>query len=70
MHRVGKITIYIGIALTVIGMVIVFTALFKDLDNLAKFFIGLVPIGFVLLLAGTVATQLSAPSSNNKDEPD
>ena len=70
MHQVGRVTIYIGIALTVIGMIVGFTAMFMDSDNLAKVFIGLVPIGFVLLLAGTVATQLSAPKSNNKSEPD
>jgi len=68
MHQVGRVTIYIGIALTVIGMIIGFTAMFMDADNLAKVFIGLVPIGFVLLLTGTVMTQLSAPNQNNKDE--
>jgi len=68
MYQVGKITIYIGIALTIIGMLVGFTAMFMDSDNLAKFFIGLVPIGFVLLLTGTVATQLSAPNNDNKDE--
>ena len=68
MHQVGRVTIYIGIALTVIGMIVGFTAMFMDSDNLAKIFIGLVPIGFVLLLTGTVMTQLSAPNQSNKDE--
>ncbi len=68
MHQVGRVTIYIGIALIVIGMIVGFTAMFMDSDNLAKIFIGLVPIGFVLLLTGTVMTQLSAPNQSNKDE--
>ena len=69
MHKLGKITIYIGIALTAIGMIVGFTAMFMDSDNLAKVFIGLVPVGFILLLTGTVASQLSAPTANN-DEPE
>ena len=69
MHKLGKVTIYIGIALTAIGMIVGFSAMFMDSDNLAKVFIGLVPVGFILLLTGTVASQLSAPPVN-KDEPD
>ena len=69
MHRVGKITIYIGIALVAVGLVIGFSAMLMGYSNQAKMFIGLIPIGFVLLLAGTVATQLSAPNETNKDEP-
>ena len=73
MHQVGRVTIYIGIALTVIGMIVGFTAMFMDSDNLAKVFIGLVPIGFVLLLTGTVMTQLSEPNdkkANKINEPE
>jgi len=61
MHRAGRVSIYIGIALVAMGLIVGFTAMFMDYDNLAKMLIGLVPIGFVLLLAGTVATQLSPP---------
>jgi uncharacterized membrane protein len=61
MHRAGRASIYIGIALVAIGLIVGFTAMFMDYDDQAKMLIGLVPIGFVLLLAGTVATQLSTP---------
>jgi uncharacterized membrane protein len=61
MHRAGRASIYIGIALVAIGLIVGFTAMFMDYDDQAKILIGLVPIGFVLLLAGTVATQLSTP---------
>jgi len=70
MHQVGKVTIYIGIALTAIGLIVGFSAMFTDSDNLAKVFIGLVPVGFVLLLAGTVATQLSTPKADKQHKPD
>jgi uncharacterized membrane protein len=70
MHRAGKITLYVGIALIVIGMIVGFSAMFMDKDNLAKVFLGLVPIGFVLLLTGTVATQLSVSSKDNKSKPE
>jgi len=69
MYQLGKITIYVGIALVAIGLIVGFTAMLLDNDNLAKVFIGLVPIGFILLLTGTVASQLSAPTAN-KDEPE
>ncbi len=68
MHRVGRITIYIGIALVAGGLIIGFSTMFLGYVNQAKFFIGLIPVGFVLLLAGTVATQLSAPTTNSKDK--
>ena len=61
MHRAGRVSIYIGIALVLSGLVVGFGAMFMDYDNQAKVLIGLVPIGFVLLLAGTVATQLTPP---------
>ena len=66
MHQTGRVTIYIGIILTAIGLIIGFTAMFMDRDNLAKMLLGLVPIGFVLMLAGTVTTQLSAPKDKSK----
>jgi len=61
MHRAGRISIYTGIALIAVGLIIGFAAMFMDYDDQAKQLIALVPIGFVLLLAGTVATQLAPP---------
>ena len=66
MHTVGKITLYIGIGLVVLGMLIGFTSMFMDSDNQAKFFLSIIPIGFVLLLTGTVMTQLSEPPDQTK----
>jgi len=61
MYQAGRIAIYIGIALVAVGLIVGFTFMFRGNDDQAKFLIGLVPIGFVLLLAGTVTTLLRSP---------
>jgi uncharacterized membrane protein len=65
MHAAGKIAIYIGIAMTLLGLVIGFSAMLMDADNRAVNWLGIIPLGFVVLLAGTVATQLSRPDDDN-----
>ncbi len=59
MRRVGRYTVYAGAILVAIGLIGGFTALFRDADSLAVNLLNLVPLGFVLLLAGTVISQLS-----------
>ena len=61
MYQAGRISIYIGIGLVALGLIIGFGLMWLDHDDEAKIFIGLVPIGFVLLLAGTVSTLLAPP---------
>jgi len=61
MHRAGRIAIYIGIGLVAVGLIVGFTLMFKGDDDLAKLFIGLVPIGFLSLLTGMVTILLSTP---------
>jgi len=61
MYRAGLIAIYLGIGLVAVGLIVGFTFMFMGNDNLAKFLIGLVPIGFLSLLTGTVTTLLSPP---------
>jgi hypothetical protein len=61
MYRAGLIAIYIGIGLVAVGLIVGFTLMFMGNDNLAKFLIGLVPVGFLCLLTGTVTTLLSPP---------
>ena len=64
MHqRIGRWMVYTGIILIVIGLLVGFGAMFESVDSVAIRALGLVPIGFVILLAGTVATQLSAPAN-------
>ncbi len=59
MRHVGRYTVYAGILLAAIGLVGGFTAMFRDADSLAVNLLTLVPLGFVLLLVGTVMSQLS-----------
>jgi hypothetical protein len=61
MRRVGRYTVYAGVVLIAIGLIGGFTALFRDADSLAVNLLTLVPLGFIVLLAGTVVSQLSGP---------
>jgi len=61
MYQAGRIAIYIGIGLIAVGLIVGFTLMFMGNDDQAKLFIGLVPIGFVSLLAGTVTVLLQPP---------
>jgi len=59
MRRVGRYTVYAGIILVILGLIGGFAALFRDADSLAVNLLTLVPLGFVVLLVGTVVSQLS-----------
>jgi len=62
MRAVGRYTVYLGIVLIAVGLVGGFLALFRDADSLAVNILVLVPAGFVILLTGTVISQLMAPT--------
>ncbi len=70
MYRAGRIAIHVGIALVIAGMVLGFGAMFTDADSLAVNLIGLVPLGFVLLLAGVTVTQLMGAGAKRPPEED
>ncbi|MBD3671414.1 MAG: hypothetical protein HUJ29_11630 [Gammaproteobacteria bacterium] len=61
MHFIGKLTVYLGLIMVVAGLAFGFSAMATDADSSAIQWIGLVPFGFLLLLTGTVMTQLSRP---------
>lgn len=58
MHRVGVIVIWIALALTIAGLAVGFGGLAGGDQENALLWLGLIPIGFALLLAGVVMTQL------------
>jgi len=60
MHFIGKATIYLGILMVVAGLAVGFTGMAVRSDFAAQW-IGMVPLGFLMLLLGTVMTQLSRP---------
>ena len=66
MHRIGKIAVYLGIVLIVIGLFVGFSAIYMDSDGYAIKWLGVIPLGFVLLLLGTVMTQLSHPEKERE----
>jgi len=61
MGHIGRLTVLAGAALSAVGLVVGFGALYLDADGLAVSLLGLVPFGFVLLLTGTVISQLHRP---------
>ncbi len=65
MQRVGRIAIWIGILLALVGLLLGFGVMFQDGADQAVNLLVLVPIGFMLLMLGTVMTQLS-----QQDRPD
>lgn len=71
MHRLGKALLLIGALLVAVGMAFGFWFLLTDADNPALSLLGLVPLGFIGLLAGTVMTLFSRPEQRNpsSDEP-
>jgi hypothetical protein len=59
--RLGCYTVYLGIVLVTVGLTGGFPALFRDTDSLAVNILVLVPVGFAVLLTGTVISQPMTP---------
>ena len=50
-----------GAILSALGLVLGFGAMFAGIEDYARFGLALVPLGFVIMLSGTVASHLHAP---------
>ncbi len=61
MHKFGTILIWLGLIFNVIGLGFGFGAMFLDADHAAVNLLGLVPIGFMALLAGVVMVLFGRP---------
>lgn len=60
MNRAFKIMLVLGIILTLVGMVVGFTAMFIDAESsLAVYFIGIVPVGFLMTFASLTGWIMS-----------
>ena len=59
MLKLGRFAVFAGIALIVVGMVIGFTLLYKEEENAIIWLGTIIPVGFVVLLTGTVTSLLS-----------
>ncbi len=58
MHKLGVITILMGLILSIAGLIVGFWEMFNGNEN-AEFWLSLIPLGFVGLFVGVTITQLS-----------
>ncbi|HIP68514.1 MAG TPA: hypothetical protein EYH06_07970 [Chromatiales bacterium] len=59
MQRIGRITTWLGIILTTVGLIAGFGLIWLGHHQTAKSFLMMTPIGFLLLLTGVVTAFLS-----------
>ena len=59
MLRIGRITTWLGVVLTTVGLIAGFGLIWLGQETAAKIFLMLTPIGFLLLLTGVVTAFLS-----------
>ena len=59
MLRIGRITTWLGVILTAVGLIAGFGLIWLGQQQTAKIFLMLTPIGFLLLLTGVVTAFLS-----------
>ena len=64
--KVGRVVLIIGLLITVIGLIAGFTLMFKGYDDLAKVFLMIIPIGFIVGFAGLTATLITSPESKRE----
>ncbi len=57
-QRLGVISVWLGILASVVGLVVGFAKLPGGDGSNAGPWLGLIPVGFALMLLGTVMTQL------------
>jgi hypothetical protein len=58
MHKLGVITTWLGLILSIVGLSVGFWKMVNGSEN-AETWISLVPLGFVALLLGVTLTQMS-----------
>jgi hypothetical protein len=58
MHKLGVTTTLLGLILSIVGLIVGFWKMLHGME-MAEFWLGLVPLGFVALLLGVTLTQLS-----------
>ncbi|MEW6765443.1 MAG: hypothetical protein AB1344_06620 [Pseudomonadota bacterium] len=59
MNKAFKILLILGIVLTVVGSLVGFTAMFMEEETLAVYFIGIVPVGFLMTFAALTGWVLA-----------
>ena len=64
--KIGKYLFIFGLIVTIVGLVAGFGLMFQDIDEWAKLFLMIVPIGFMIGFAGFTATLMSSPEKREK----
>ena len=64
--KIGRYLFVLGLILTVVGLVAGFGFMFQSIDEWAKIFLMLVPVGFVVGFAGFTATLMGTPEKREK----
>ncbi|MCG5501228.1 hypothetical protein [Ectothiorhodospira lacustris] len=59
MHRIGRYSVVVGALLTLVGMIVGFGSMFSGADELAKYFLSLVPLGVLTVFTGLVTVVLT-----------
>jgi hypothetical protein len=58
MNKILNSVPYIGALIAIIGVVVGFTYMFSGNDESAKIFLGMVPVGFLILFVGVVTNMM------------
>ena len=64
--KIGKYLFVFGLVITIIGLVAGFWLMYRDIDEWAKFFLMIVPVGFMIGFAGLTASLMSSPEERKK----
>lgn len=59
MHKIGVVLLLVGALATAIGLLFGFGFMFAARDEMAKRFLGVIPVGFLAVFTGMVMTLLS-----------
>jgi hypothetical protein len=66
MDRFGQYVLILGLVMTIVGLVFGFGFMFSGQQEWAKFFLMVVPLGFLILFAGLSTVVLFSPREKDK----
>jgi ABC-type transport system involved in cytochrome c biogenesis permease subunit len=67
MLRIGRISVWVGVLLAATGLITGFALMLSDQSQSARFFLTLIPIGFLLMLTGVVTAFLAQEPEKPRD---
>ena len=64
--KIGRYLLIVGFVITLIGLVVGFGLMFFGSSEWAKFFLMIVPIGFMVGFAGLTTSLMNSPDSRDR----